>query len=433
LTRKLTIYRWLIYGSLLPAYFIVMLHRYSLGVVQNDLNEVFNMSAVAFASLGSMYFYAYMIMQIPTGILVDTRGVRVTVSVGMLLAGAGSILFANTASIYLIFLARLLIGTGVSVVFISILKILSNWFSVKDFGVMTGVTSALGCLGGILSQSPFAVLITMFSWRRVFLFIGLITLLAAFLCFIIVRNKPEDVGLMPVDRGLETEEEKQKIDVKKALKEIICNRYSWPPFIFFACFSGVYQSFAGLWGPAYIMNVYGMDKITATNYMLLVFIGFAIGGIVVGKLSNTRFKRKKSMILFGGLYLASWVFLVIINKGKPPVETLGCLLFAIGFSCSVVVLSWACGKDVNNPGYEGISMSFVNFGGFLGSAVVPIFLGLVMDRYKYILNAQQLYNKVFTYCLISVVFGFIITFFIKEHGQSSTVPGKARTCGGNLQ
>ena len=135
------IYRWIIWGVLLTAYLIVIFHRYSFGIIKDELSGSFNMSSTAFANLSSMYFYAYMLMQIPTGILVDSLGVRFTVTIGMLLAGAGSLLFGYSRNIHIVFTGRFLIGIGVSVVFVSILKILSKWYDEKEFGTMTGLTS----------------------------------------------------------------------------------------------------------------------------------------------------------------------------------------------------------------------------------------------------------------------------------------------------
>ncbi|SHH89689.1 Major Facilitator Superfamily protein, partial [Caloranaerobacter azorensis DSM 13643] len=85
--NRLYTYRWYIWGILALAYVIVFFHRVAAGVVRQDLIKAFNITDVEFGNLGSMYFYAYMIMQIPSGILADTLGARKTVSIGTLLAG----------------------------------------------------------------------------------------------------------------------------------------------------------------------------------------------------------------------------------------------------------------------------------------------------------------------------------------------------------
>ena len=374
------------------------------------------MSAAAFANLASMYFYAYILMQIPTGMLVDSLGVRITATTGMIMAGAGSLLFGYSPNITVVFIGRFLVGIGVSVIFISILKILSTWYNEKQFGTMTGLTSFIGNIGGILAQSPFVLLLSFFTWRYAFIIIGVLSGLAAVLCFTVVRNKPEDMGLPSVLRAEQEDKKKGKTGIFKALVEILRNPYTWPSFIMYAGFFGAFQSIAGTWGQGFMMEVYGMNKITAANYMILMFVGLAFGSIIIGKLSDMLSKRKVPMILFGAMYLVSWTLLVFLNNGKPPVETLGLLLFMLGFSESTITLSWACGKEVNNPEYTGISTSVINIGGFFGAAFVPLILGMVMDQYKNSLSVQLLYSRSFSYCLASAALGFVFILFIKETG-----------------
>ena len=91
--KKLMSYRWIVFGILILAYMIVFFHRLAVGVVREYLVKEFNMSGATFANLSSTYFYAYMIMQISSGILADTLGARKTVTIGTLTAGIGSIIF----------------------------------------------------------------------------------------------------------------------------------------------------------------------------------------------------------------------------------------------------------------------------------------------------------------------------------------------------
>ena len=89
--KKSNTYGWLVWGIMAVAYLVVFFHRMAAGVVKEDLVTTFNISSTTFANLGAAYFYAYMLMQFPTGILADTWGARKTVTTGMLLAAAGSL------------------------------------------------------------------------------------------------------------------------------------------------------------------------------------------------------------------------------------------------------------------------------------------------------------------------------------------------------
>ncbi|MCC5909975.1 MAG: MFS transporter [Clostridiaceae bacterium] len=108
----------------------------ALGVVRDELIKEFHITSTTFGYLGSTYFYVYMMMQIPSGILADTLGARKTVASGTILAAVGSMIFGLAPSIGYVFLGRLLVGLGVSVVLICILKILSQWFMIKEFATM---------------------------------------------------------------------------------------------------------------------------------------------------------------------------------------------------------------------------------------------------------------------------------------------------------
>lgn len=96
------------------------------GVITDDLVKAFGMNATQIANLGAMYFYAYTIMQIPSGILADYLGPKKTVVTGCIVAFIGSGIFSFAVNIPMAYIGRLLVGLGVSVVFLCLLKIQSK-------------------------------------------------------------------------------------------------------------------------------------------------------------------------------------------------------------------------------------------------------------------------------------------------------------------
>jgi sugar phosphate permease len=412
--KKLKQYRWIVWGVLSAAYIIVFFHRLAVGVVKEELITSFNITATTFANLGAAYFYAYMIMQIPSGILADTLGAKMTVTIGTILAGIGSIIFGFAPNIAIAFVGRLIVGIGVSVVFISILKIQTEWFYESEFGTMSGLTSFVGNMGGLLAQTPLAILVAVLTWRNTFILIGAISIAVAILCFMLVKNKPIDIGLPSIAELEKRNVIKEKINIKKALVGVCSNKFTWPAFVVFAGFFGAYASITGYWGISFLKDVYGMSKLTAGYYMMAAVLGLSLGSIVIGKLSDKMLRRKKPMLMFGTVYLVCWAVLLFVNGGKPPVQVLGVLFFIMGFSCAAFVLGWACGKEVNNPKYAGISTSVVNIGGFVGAAIIPLIPGKIIDKYGEILQPTQLYNKAFLYCFVAVCVGYLFIFLIKE-------------------
>ncbi len=406
-------YRWFVWGLLALAYIIVFFHRFAAGVVKDDLIRDLALSETAFASLGAMYFYAYMFMQIPVGFLADSLGARKTVTIGTLLAAIGSIMFGLAPTMFVAFAGRFIVGLGVSVVFISTLKILSQWFKESEFGTMSGITSFVGNMGGLIAQTPLVWMVSMFTWRNTFIAIGVVTLFVAVLIYLFVRNTPQEKGF-PSIASIEGREEKhvtkEKVNLVKALIEVVSNWRTWPPFVIFASFFGAFAVLTGFYGTSFMMDVYGLAKSDAANYMMAAVLGLAIGSLVIGRVSDKLKKRKLPMMVSGTLLLISWSVLIFTNGGKPPIGIMFPLFFVLGLSTATFILGWACGKELNNPKAAGISTSVVNMGGFFGSAVLPTFVG------KSLAGGRDLaaYNGAFMIAYVCIVIGFLAIFLVKE-------------------
>ena len=132
-------YRYVIFTIISSAYVLVYFHRLSPAVIAVDMQEFFNISGGVLGLLSSAYFYPYAVMQLPAGFLVDSWGPRKTVSFFLILAALGSIMMGLAPNMSLAFFGRMLIGIGVSTVFVSNFKLLAEWFAPRDFAVMGGI------------------------------------------------------------------------------------------------------------------------------------------------------------------------------------------------------------------------------------------------------------------------------------------------------
>lgn len=412
LLRRRQKMRWFIWGILCFAYIVGFLHRLALGTVKDDLTGAFHLSATGFANLSSAYFYAYLVMQIPAGMLLDTIGARKTVMGGAFLAGIGSVLFGLAPSAAAAFASRLLVGVGASVIYVAILKVLTEWFFEREFATLSGLTTLVGNLGAILSQTPLLIVVAFLSWRNTFVLIGAASLLAAVCCFFFVKDRPDEMGLPAVR---ETERGKaEKIGIVPGLIAICRNPRTWPPFFFFAAFYGTFQALAGTWGQSYLVKVYGMGGVAAANLMIFAIAGMAVGSVAVGKFSDLLERRRLPMKIVGAVNLSAWGIMVLANGGKPPINWLPWLLFILGLSSAAYITCWASGKEVNDPRHAGTSIALINAGGFVGAAFVPVVLGGVIDLYGNRLPMQALYQRAFLVCLVCAVIGWGLGFLVKE-------------------
>ena len=319
--QKTPLYRWVVYGLLVLCYFLANFHRLATGVMQEELTAVFGLTAASFGNLGSMVLYAYMVMQVPTGILVDTIGLRMTVTAGCLLTAAGSMMFSMANTLRLAYASRFLIGIGISVSYLSTLKVQAKWFRAEELATITGLTFFIGNMGSLLAQTPLRLLVEKFTWRGTFAFFAVLSVVMAALVFVFVRNAPEEKGYPPVaapaaPAGTEKKEKKQRL--LQNLAGVLANRANWPPFLICAALCVTVTTLTGSFGTAYIRDVYALTTVEASGYTAWMTVGIAIGAAGIGFLSDLTKRRKVYMVIFSGIAAVIWAYVVFLRGAQQP-------------------------------------------------------------------------------------------------------------------
>lgn len=378
-SRLLTfsIAKWSIFTILILTYILVYFHRMAPGVVSEYLMGAFRSTGTQLGTLSAIYFFVYACMQIPSGVIADTLGTRTSIIGGNLVAGAGSIVFGMAGSFEVACAGRFLVGLGVSVVFVSIMKSNSVWFPERVFGVMSGLTLLIGNLGSVLAAAPLAALLTIFAWRTIFIGIGLLSLSLALLGFFIVRNRPEDLGFPAPNIHAETQSGALAANWLKNLGSVVSVLHLWPGFwVQFGMIGGLY-SFMGLWGIPYLRDVHGLDRAYAANHMTTMLLCFAVGALSLGWFSDRVGRRKPILVACVLGYALSWLLLVYA-PWTPGVS--GFLLFGfMGFVSSGFVLTFAAAKEIIHPNLSGMAVSVVNTGCFIGTALMQPLFGYIAD------------------------------------------------------
>ncbi len=411
--------KWSIFSILILTYILVYFHRMAPGVVSEYLMRAFQTTGTELGALSAIYFFVYAFMQIPSGVIADTFGTRISVISGNLVAGTGSIIFGMSGNFEMACLGRFLVGLGVSVVFVSIMKNNSVWFHERVFAFMSGITLLIGNLGSVLAAEPLAALLTTFAWRNVFVGIGVFTLLLAILSYMLVENKPEDLGFHPPNTYRIKKNNETSAHWSLNLISVVSAWRVWPGFwVQFGMIGGLY-SFMGLWGVRYLQDVYTIDKTLATRHMTVMLLCFATGALFFGWFSDLIGRRKPIIIGCVLGYLASW--LVLINLSWSPGPE-GYVLFGfIGIMGAGFVVTFAAAKEVIHPHLSGMAVSVVNTGCFIGTAIMQPLFGYIVDRSW---NGQTVdgvrlysagdYNNGFILVLVFAVIAVIGAFKMKE-------------------
>ncbi len=402
--------RTVVFGIVLASFVLSFFHRTAPAAIAGELTRAFAINAATLGTLAATYFYVYTLLQIPVGVLADTLGPRRILTIGSLLAGAGSLAFALAPTWEIAAAGRTLVGVGVSVAFIAILKVSAVWFPANRFATLNGVTMFAGNTGAVVAGAPLAWLVTQTSWRNVFIGLAVLSIALGVATWLKVRDRPQDLGFAPVNPVAATGGAPGHWT--RALGQVLANPATWPGFFVNAGIGGSYLAFAGLWAVPFLVDVHGMSRVTAAQHASLLLLGVALGSVAIGALSDRLGSRRGLMRACTALYALSWLPW-LLHAQWPLAATLG-WAFLMGLLIPGFTLSWAVAKEVNRPEHSGMATSVVNLGIFLGAGILQPLVGVVLDRGRAAGMGAQAWDHALLLLAGSAAFGAAATWLVRE-------------------
>lgn len=402
---------WLVWGLAALFFFAEYFARVSPSVMVPELMKDFHVDAMLLGSLSAFFYYSYVGMQIPVGILVDRYGPRRLLTINSILCALGCLLFAQAASLYMGQVGRFLMGFGASFAFVGSLKLASVWFPASRFGLLAGLTQGIGMLGASVGEAPMSVAVAALGWRQTMQIITIIFIVLALCIYIIVRDKPSHFTT-------ENEHLAKGQSLLAGLKIILKNPQSWLNAGYAGFLYAPTAAFAELWGVSYLIKAYNISTHMAAFAIGLIFIGLGIGGPLVGWWSDTIGRRKNVMLISAILSLIS---LIIIIYVQVPLIILFIVLFFYGISNAAVATSYAVAAEINYRSISGTSMAFANMASVIVGAIFQPVLGWFLDLHWDGLKANgipvysiQDYKLALIALPICLVLAVVFCFSIKE-------------------
>lgn len=379
LPRNALRYRWLIFSILSAGYILVFFHRLCPAVVAVDMMQDLHASGALVGLLGSAYFYPYALMQIPTGLLSDSWGPRRTISLFLVIACAGSILLGLAPSSSWAVIGRILVGLGVSTLFVCTLKVFSQWFQPREFASTTGIFMAMGGIGSLSAAGPLAYLSTWIGWRTSFLFVGGFTLLVAILVWLFVRDTPGNSG--PAKKKTLAAASAPAISLSTGIRTVLAEPAFWPIAVWFFFTCAIYFSFVGLWGGPYLMHVYGITKADAGKILSLSAIGLIIGSPLVSFLSNRVFQGRKPLLVISSSIALCLTAALAFATTELSLPILSLICLGLGATTgAIVVIAFTATKEMFPLRIAGTATGLVNLFPFAGGAVFQPILGSLLEK-----------------------------------------------------
>jgi MFS family permease len=342
-----------------------------------ELMRDFQIGASQLGAFSAVYFYAYLAMQIPTGVLVDSWGPRRLLIAGSLLAAVGTCLFGATHSYALASFGRLIVGGATAVGWVVTLKLAMHWFPRQRFATLSGLGLMMGNIGALAAQVPLRLLVEHFGWRAVALGSAAVVVAVGTAAWAVVADDP-------VERSFRSyapnELQRAQLTIGRLIREfptIFTYRNTWLIFLAQGGFVGAMLSFTGLWGPTYVRQRFTLPPTQASAVCSVMIVCWAVASPIAGYLSD-RIGRRKPIYL-GGAVAASAGWLTMFYA-PLPLAAFTVVAAITSFACGAVVLGFAFAKESVPIQFLGTISGAINVGNMLGPTILQPAIGRVLDE-----------------------------------------------------
>ncbi|GAA3287460.1 MFS transporter [Dactylosporangium vinaceum] len=359
--------RYIMWSIGLLAYIVAVFHRSSLGVAGVEAADRLGVGTALLSILSVAQLAVYAAMQIPVGVLLDRFGSRRLLVAGGTLMLAGQLVFAFAGDVGTAIAARVLIGVGDAMTFISVLRIVALWFPPRRNPLMVQLTGMVGQLGAISSAVPLVLLLRHFGWTTTFLAAGALGAAAVLLVLVALRDQPTDLAVHPA--------QKRELGLKHSWSHPGTRLGLWTHFV--TGFPG--GVFALLWGYPFLTQGEGVAPGTAALLLSLLTVGGIVLGPVVGHFCG-RLPYHRSTLVLGivGSSAAAWTA-VLLWPGRAPLWLLTTLVVVLTMSGPGSMIGFDYARSFNPADRIGGATGIVNVGSFVASILAIVAIGVVLQ------------------------------------------------------
>lgn len=383
----------------------------------------YHLTAADFGLLSSFFFLGYIVMQLPCGLLYDRFGPRVVMAVTLLIASVATFFFLATDSFTISATARFFMGFGSAFAYIGALVLVSRWLPNKYYALSAGIIQFMGSMGAIAGETPVARLVESFGANAVVYVLAIIGIVIAVIFAVFIKNSPSNSK--PLSHN------QQAAHILAPLKKTLIKPQNWATAFYGFCIWAPISIFAALWAVPYFKDTLHISTPEAAFIASFLWLGVAIGGPMLGMISNYTHSRRKPLTLAAVLGLCSSL-LILYGPHITIIEAI-ILCFVFGFASSAQAVTFGLVQDNNRLQNIGTASGFNNMAIVFGGIVFQPIVGLILQWHAH--NSTHVVHSVI-HVFSKADFGFALSliplcyllgllsvmFLVKETNNQSTVP-----------
>lgn len=361
----------------------------------------FGLNEIELSNVSAAFFYSYIPMQIPAGILYDKFDAKKILLYSAMTLAMSCLALAIVPNYELALVARFFMGLGAASGFVGLLKIIQSNFSRDKFVLMFGIAEALGMIGVALGLIGLASFLKYYSWQSAMVVAGIFAAGLAIAIFFFVASKENS---NPRFSFKELFYQLQSILTNRQV--IFCSIYGFFVFSIMTCFTS-------LWGEPYLTVAYQLDPETISLLLSMIFIGVAVGSPCNGWLVKKYGKHKELML--GEAGLSTLIAILIILVPGIPLYLLFPLYFLIGVFCSVSGACFALVNDAVDKKMQATAVSFANMVVIASAPILQLMIGTLLETHTFGLVSSEVQNYRIALSIlpISYLIAFVVGFFVR--------------------
>jgi MFS family permease len=365
-----TVRAYVVWGVGVLAYAVAVFQRSSLGVAAVDAQHRFSAGASAISLFVVLQLAVYAGLQVPVGVALDRFGSRAMIAAGAITMAAGQLALAVATDVPTAVAARVLVGAGDAMTFISVLRVIGLWFPGRTVPLLTQLTGLVGQFGQIAATFPLVRLLHTTSWTTTFLTAAVAGVLVSCLALAGLRDAPAGLPGMP------------RMPLSRIRSELGA---TWrEPGTRLGLFTHLVTQFSGtvfglLWGYPFLAQGEGLSPATAAVLLTVqVLVGMAMGP-VFGRFCGS-WPLRRSNLVFGILALTAGMWTVVLLwPGPAPVWLLVVLVVVLGTNGPGAMIGFDFARTENPAERMGSASGVVNVGGFVAALLTMLLVGAVLD------------------------------------------------------
>ena len=362
---------WIVWATGLLAYIVAVLDRTTLGVSGLDAADRFSAGPTLLSTFVVLQIVVYAGAQVPAGLLLDRYGSKALIVSGAVLMASGQLVLAFTESLPAAISARAVVGLGDAVTFISVLRLVPNWFRPRQVPLVTQLTGICGQLGQVLSAVPFLAVLSAAGWSVAYASVSALGVLSIVLTLVVVKNAPDGSSVTAKTMSIhETLDNLRTVWLRPGTR------------LGFFTHMGTQFSvtvFALMWGVPYLTVAQGVSPGVAGTLLTVSVVAAISAGVLIGVVTG-RHPHRRSRLVLAIIASNALVWTVVLAlPGKSPLWLLVLLVVVISVGGPGSMVGFDFARTFNPSTTLGTAQGMVNMGGFIASLLLMQAMGLILQ------------------------------------------------------